>query len=362
VNAYQIHEWLHDTVLIREDDVRVIQIDGTLRKIYVKFVSPHKMANRLQQSQGELRFYHENGDISSVKVEITGVGIRRVRVSTLPQEVTEAQIKNALAQYGDIKQIHDDVWSQAYRFKEKTGVRLVDISMTKHIPSHIKIEGRRALIAYEGQPMTCFRCNKQGHQQVECPRKQTPVNYQTNHRTVTWANIVKSANTEVLPTTNPPTSGIPAPSVTKTITDTAQETLPHDKGGHPKQQKPAFQDENPHQCPSEPETMTHDTETDRTEITIREDDEQNSETQALPATCFSAMNWIDLIQTEKEQERTDDKQGKKREQSKLTSDTNNDGIEVDENMEEATSYQQTQTVSPKRPKKNKSRQGPQIIP
>jgi len=215
------------------------------------------------------------------------------------------------------------------------------------------IQGHRALITYEGQPMTCFRCNEQGHQQHECPRKQTPVNYQTNHKTVTWANIVKSVNTEVVPTTNSPTSGNSTPSVTETIRGTAQETLPHDKGGHPKQQKPPFQDEKPHQCSSEPETMTHDTETVRTEITIREDDKQKSETQALPATCSSAMKWIDLIQTEKEQERTDDKHWKKREQSKLTNDTNNDDIEVDENMEEAARYQQTQTVSPKRPKKIK---------
>jgi len=86
VNAYQIHEWLHDTALIREEDVRVIQIDGPLRNVYVKFVSPDKMTNTLQQFQGDLQFYLENGDISSVKVEITGVGIRLVRVSTPPPQ------------------------------------------------------------------------------------------------------------------------------------------------------------------------------------------------------------------------------------------------------------------------------------
>ena len=42
VKAYQIHEWLHGTALIREQDVRVIQIDGPLRNVYVKFVSPIK--------------------------------------------------------------------------------------------------------------------------------------------------------------------------------------------------------------------------------------------------------------------------------------------------------------------------------
>ena len=94
-------------------------------------------------------------------------------MSTVPPEITEAQIKNALSIYGDIKQIQDEVWSQAYRLRVKNGVRLVDVGMKKHIPSHIKIEGHRALIVYEGKPMTCFRCNEQGHQQHECPRRRT---------------------------------------------------------------------------------------------------------------------------------------------------------------------------------------------
>jgi len=43
VNAFQIHEWLHDKVVIRENDIRVIQIDGPLRKVYVKFVNAEHM-------------------------------------------------------------------------------------------------------------------------------------------------------------------------------------------------------------------------------------------------------------------------------------------------------------------------------
>jgi len=97
--------------------------------------------------------------------------------------------------YGDIKQIQDEVSSQAYRFRVKIGVRLVDIGMKKHIPSHINTEGHRALIAYEGQPMTCFRCNEQGHQQHECPRRRTSASYQTNQSLDTWANVVQRAKT-----------------------------------------------------------------------------------------------------------------------------------------------------------------------
>ena len=57
----------------------------------------------LQPIQGDLDFHHENGEISKMTVEIAGVGTRRFRVSTLPPEVTEAQITNAMSTYGEVK-------------------------------------------------------------------------------------------------------------------------------------------------------------------------------------------------------------------------------------------------------------------
>jgi len=83
INAHQIHEWLHDKLRLNEDDIRVIQIDGPLRKVYIKFVGTERMMHVLQPIQGDLDFFHEIGEISKVLVEIGGVGIRRVRVSTL---------------------------------------------------------------------------------------------------------------------------------------------------------------------------------------------------------------------------------------------------------------------------------------
>jgi len=83
INAFQIHEGLYETVRLTEDFVHVIQIDGALRKVYVKFVNSERMLRVLQSIPGELDFYHEIGEISKVTVDIAGVGIRGVRVSTL---------------------------------------------------------------------------------------------------------------------------------------------------------------------------------------------------------------------------------------------------------------------------------------
>ena len=50
----------------------------------------------LQPIQGDLIFHNENGEISKLKIDIAGVGIRRVKVSTLPPELTETQITNVI--------------------------------------------------------------------------------------------------------------------------------------------------------------------------------------------------------------------------------------------------------------------------
>ena len=105
INAFQIHEWLDDTVHIKEDEVHVVQMDGPLRKVYVKFISSENMMRVLQPIQGDINFHHVNGKISKVKFDIAGVGVRRVRVSTLPPEVTKTETINVMSIYGDGKKI-----------------------------------------------------------------------------------------------------------------------------------------------------------------------------------------------------------------------------------------------------------------
>jgi len=57
------------------------------------------MTQVLQPIQGDINFHHVNGEISKIKFGIAGDGIRRVRVSTLPPEVTETQIINVMSNY-----------------------------------------------------------------------------------------------------------------------------------------------------------------------------------------------------------------------------------------------------------------------
>jgi hypothetical protein len=38
ITAFDIQEWLHDVLKIPEDIVNTIQIDGTKRQVYIKFI------------------------------------------------------------------------------------------------------------------------------------------------------------------------------------------------------------------------------------------------------------------------------------------------------------------------------------
>jgi len=63
--------------------------------------------NILQSTNGSAEYRHVTGEISIVRLEVTGMGMWRIRIAILPPEVTERYIRAALASYGDIVSIQD---------------------------------------------------------------------------------------------------------------------------------------------------------------------------------------------------------------------------------------------------------------
>ena len=88
-----------------------------------------------------------------------------------PPEISDRAIKMGLSKYGEIKEIQEETWSRAYRYSVANGIRIVVISLTQHIPSHVILTGYRTLISYEGQPTTCYGCNGTGHLYQDCTRR-----------------------------------------------------------------------------------------------------------------------------------------------------------------------------------------------
>jgi hypothetical protein len=102
----------------------MIQVDGPGRKVYIKLTDNTRMQTLIQDTQGRLEFKHDNGVISQVRVEIAGMGIKKIRIANLPPEAPDRTLRDILTTYGDFKSITEEQWTKAYRYKVSNGSRV----------------------------------------------------------------------------------------------------------------------------------------------------------------------------------------------------------------------------------------------
>ena len=188
---YEIHEWISEILHLDEHEVEMIQLNGLTRQVFIKCFDKSTIEKVLKETNGEAKFLHSNGQVSTVMLETAGIGTRMVKVFNLPMELPTMVIQQALQSYGKIVSINNDTWGPTFRYKVCNGVRSVRIMLTKHIPSYLVIGGYRALISYENQPITCAQCTQTGHMRNECPRRKTPIQINTEEEQQNWAQLVK---------------------------------------------------------------------------------------------------------------------------------------------------------------------------
>ena len=192
ISAFHIHEWIYENLHTAEENIRMIQVDGPRKRVYIKFTDEESMNTTIQNTEGQISFRHDNGEISKVFNEIAGMGTKKIRIASLPPQVKGNEIGACMSRYGEVKSIRDEVWTSAYRYKVYNGIRIVEIKLKQLLPSHMSIVGKDAIISYDGQPPTCYRCNETGHQQLECPRRKRLGLTNTTQPTQTWADIVSN--------------------------------------------------------------------------------------------------------------------------------------------------------------------------
>ena len=162
ITAFHIHEWIYEKLQLDEEDILMIQIDGT-RQVFIKFTNSTRMQSVLTETKGQLEFKHDNGELSEVTIEPAGMGMPKIRIANLPPEVHDRMIKDSLVKNGEVREIREEQWTRAYRYRVSNGILIVEMDLKKHLPSHMIIAGNRVLVAYEGQPATCYGCNDTGH-------------------------------------------------------------------------------------------------------------------------------------------------------------------------------------------------------
>jgi hypothetical protein len=193
ISAFQIQEWIYENLKLEEADISMIQIDGTRRQVFIKFTNTSRMIEVLSEKNGGIEFKHDIGEISQVMIEIVGMGMRKIRIPNLPPDVQISQIKEGLGKYGEVREISEEKWTRTYRYQVSNG-GVAEMNLKQHVPSHMTIEGHRALISYEGQPDTCYGCNNIGHYYHDCPHRRRARFTDRLTQPPTWADI--AANTE----------------------------------------------------------------------------------------------------------------------------------------------------------------------
>jgi len=127
--------------------------------------------------------------MSIVCLEVTGMGIRRIPIANLPPEVTESSIRAALALYGEMVSIQDEIWPKAYRYKVANGVKVIMMKLAKHLPSLMNNAGHRALPSYDGQLVAYYVCGDSGYINQACPRRRGGGMVTSDSTPNTWAHV-----------------------------------------------------------------------------------------------------------------------------------------------------------------------------
>jgi hypothetical protein len=222
---------------LQEDAVSMIQIDGPRRRVYIKLVNNQQMNKIIQDTNDTLTYKSDNGEQSNVTIETAGMGTHEIHIATLPPEITDRTITEALNKYGEVIDIKEEYWTKLYRNKVSNGIRLAKTKLKHHLPPRMIIAGHTADVSYTGQPQTCFACHETSHIFQQCPHHRRGTPKEGGAITPTWAHIAEQQTIQNLPATHKSTTG----NVTTTQRERQQngeqtgqlqipvETMQHDK-------------------------------------------------------------------------------------------------------------------------------------
>ena len=201
--AYDIHEWIHDVLNIPKHTVTVIQIDGTKRQVYIKLIDKTFVQVLLRDTNGRAEYKHLTGELSLVSISVAGMGTKRVRITNLPPEVPDDGIRAALAPFGTVLAIMEEMWSKTYGYAVANGISQVTIKLSQPVTSHLTVAGHRVLLSCEGQPATCYGCGDIGYLYPTCPMRQNRGMVPRNKQHMTYATVVATtASTPPTQSTN----------------------------------------------------------------------------------------------------------------------------------------------------------------
>jgi hypothetical protein len=110
ITAFDIHEWIHDVLKIPEHRVNMIQIDGTKRQVYIKFIELSYVQALIRDTNSQAEYKHTTSKLPIVNITNAGMNTKCVSIANLPHEVQNASIRTSLAPFGAILTITEEMW------------------------------------------------------------------------------------------------------------------------------------------------------------------------------------------------------------------------------------------------------------
>ncbi|KAJ4437547.1 hypothetical protein ANN_17692 [Periplaneta americana] len=149
-SAYEIHQWLVETMRVNTDQVDTIQLHNRDFAIYLKLVSVTLYNKLLNEHKGDKMFKYESGEEIQIVVSAADIQSTTVRIFNLPPEIPNIIVSNILSKYG---QIHDrsEKWNDQYPLPVNNGVKAVKMDIKIPIPTLLKIGMYTASLNYPGQ-------------------------------------------------------------------------------------------------------------------------------------------------------------------------------------------------------------------
>ena len=183
-----------------KDDVNSVQFlpGGSFR---ASFSSPeHKVR---VESKG-----HFNIGSHQCVIQATGPPQVDVYVHYYPFEAPDADIRNLLSKFGQVKGLRYQSFPGYAHVK--TGSRIVKMVVEREIPSQQSIRGFPCRIWYKGQPIRCNICREVGHLAASCPNKGLCRRCkEPGHTAGQCTRAWNTAQTSVPAAAGPSTSGVP---------------------------------------------------------------------------------------------------------------------------------------------------------
>ena len=172
----ELCKWMDQELKVKTSELFSVGHEHGGSRIHLKLTSSARIEELCRVSERVFTF--EDGRTTKVAVSTAGFGAKLVRVKNLPMEVTKAEIKGELANFGNVIDVECETYGKGSVFQGiYTETRLVRINLKKHIPNYRRIGGFEAYIEYFGQPRTCQICASTEHLRAECRQRRRPNSY-----------------------------------------------------------------------------------------------------------------------------------------------------------------------------------------